>query len=252
MNMFILSFGISCYLLFFYTILAFIFFVGNLGTYLPFLNDFFPYQIDSSVGAFSIKGLFINILLIALFAIQHSTMARQWFKKYLIKWLPESIERSVYVFSSSMILLILMIFWQPMTSSLWQIENTIGQTIIWIVFALGWSLLFLSSFIINHFDLFGLRQTYLAFIQKEYTNLPFQIKSLYKTVRHPLYLGFILGLWATPVMTIGHLILALGFTSYIFIGIYFEERDMYQNFGEKYRTYQESTAKIIPFWPRKK
>lgn len=249
MGIIILLIGIVSYTCFFVTFITLIAFVGNLNQYLSVFN-IIPWNIDSAPASFSMSALLINSVLIALFGLHHSIMARQTFKDKITQLLPKSLERSFYVFSSSLLLLIMMIFWQPITTKLWQIDNVIGQSIMWILFASGWGLVLLSSFLINHFDLFGLRQTYLAFVNKPYETLPFQIKSLYKIVRHPLYLGMLLGSWATPMMTLGHLILAMGFTLYIFIGVHFEEKDMITFFGDKYRQYQKKTAMIIPFFKK--
>lgn len=246
MRLFILLFGILCYALFFVTFVCLIAFIANLNYHVPMLS-FIPWRIDSFADVFSFKGLLINISLIALFGIQHSTMARQAFKTQLTKVIPEAMERSVYVLFSSLVLIALMHFWQPMTTALWLIESTTGKSIMWALFLLGWSMVFFSSFIINHFDLFGLRQVYLRFRNKPYEQLPFKIKSLYKLVRHPLYLGVLIGTWATPLMTIGHLTLAIGFTIYILVGIHYEETDMIRAFGDKYREYAKKTAMLIPF-----
>jgi len=247
MGLLIFIIGVACYFTFFFTFLALIAFVGNLPMHFGWLMGIMPKSIDSLPGNISFYSITINLLFIALFGVQHSIMARQWFKSAITKVLPQSLERSIFVLVSSLILIVMMVFWQPMTSNIWTVKNPIGQTIIWLLFAFGWGLVLFSSFIINHFDLFGLRQTYLAMVHKEYKDLPFQIKSLYKLVRHPLYLGFILGLWAIPSMSAGHLLLSIGFTVYIFIGVIFEERDLISIFGEDYRTYKKKTPMICPF-----
>jgi methanethiol S-methyltransferase len=251
MGFIFLLIGFICYAAFFYSFLALIAFIGNLANEFTWLAPILPFRIDSIPSVFSMQSLLINCGLIVLFGIQHSVMAREFFKKRLTKLLPQPLERSLYVLASSIVLLVLMIFWQPMTVSLWQVENYVGTIILWCSYALGWFLVFFSSFIINHFDLFGLRQVYFPFINKPYEDLPFQIKSLYKLIRHPLYLGILLGVWSTPSMSIGHLVLAVGFSVYIFIGMHFEEQDMIRIFGEKYIQYKNKTAMIIPFFKKK-
>lgn len=247
MRIIYLAIGVAVYFVFFITFVALIAFIGNLPMYFDWLMQIMPKSIDSVPGELSLSAIVINLSFIVLFAVQHTIMARPKFKQALTRFFPAPLERSLFVLMASLILIAMMVYWQPMTTVVWQVDNMIGQTILWTIFALGWVILLFSSFLINHFDLFGLRQTFLAFQNKPYEDLPFQIRSIYKLVRHPLYLGFILGMWSTPMMSAGHLLLALGFTAYIYIGVRFEERDLVAHFGDKYKDYQKSTPKIIPF-----
>ncbi len=232
-----LIYGIGCYLVFHAT---FLYLVGFLGDFIV------PKSLDSAPQVVWTQALLINLGLILLFGVQHSVMARPWFKKMWVKVVPEHLERSTYVLFSSIALIILLYFWEPMGGSIWYVENTVAQIAIYSVFGLGWVLLLLSSFSINHFDLFGLRQVYLNFINKPYTDVPYKEPVLYKMVRHPLYLGFVLGIWATPHMTIAHLVLALGLTAYILVGIRFEEKDLITVFGEKYQQYKRAVPMLLP------
>ena len=161
------------------------------------------------------------------------------------------IERSTFVLISSVILILLFWLWQPITISLWHIDNTFFSSVLWILYGLGWGLVFLSTYFINHFDLFGIRQVYLYWRKQEYTHTPFATPGLYQYVRHPLYFGFLIALWATPSMTLGHLVLAIGMTAYLFIGMHYEEKDLCQYFGESYQQYRQRVAKIIPWLPKK-
>lgn len=232
-----LSYGIATYAIFNAT---FLYLVGFLGDFIV------PKSLDSAPQVIWTQALLINLGLIVLFGVQHSVMARPWFKKIWTRFVPEHLERSTYVLFSSIALIVLLYFWEPMGGSIWYIENTTAQIAIYSLFGLGWVLLLLSTFSINHFDLFGLRQVYLNFINKPYTDLPFREPLLYRLVRHPLYLGFVLGIWATPHMTIAHLVLALGLTAYILVGIRFEEKDLITVFGETYHKYKKAVPMLLP------
>ena len=235
------------YLSLFYGIATYAIFNATFLYLVGFLGDFIvPKSLDSAPQVVWTQALIINLGLITLFGVQHSVMARPWFKKMWTKIVPEHLERSTYVLFSSFALMILLYFWEPMGGTIWYVENTVAQIAIYSVFGLGWVLLLLSTFSINHFDLFGLRQVYLNFINKPYTDVPFREPVLYKMVRHPLYLGFVFGVWATPHMTIAHLVLALGFTVYILVGIHFEEKDLIRVFGDTYRKYKSAVPKLIP------
>ena len=193
-----------------------------------------------------------NIGLVCLFAVPHSIMARKS-KEFITKYIPKPIERSTYVLQAGILLSILVIYWEPMGGLVWDFtDNQVLFYVAYVLFFLGWIILFISTFLINHFDLFGLRQTYLELTNKPYTELNFKVYSFYKYIRHPLYFGGILGIWATPKMTVTHLVFAILLTSYFIIGTLFEERDLIKEFGEKYKDYKKKTPMLIPFTKFKK
>jgi len=189
-----------------------------------------------------------NISLVLLFGLQHSVMARRPFKQWITKTLPQPIERSTYVLASGIFLAFLTWQWAPMGGTIWNIpEGSILFYLMYALFFIGWSILFISTFLINHFDLFGLRQTYFELIKKPYKPLEFRVKAFYKYVRHPLYFGGIVGVWATPSMSVTHLCFAILLSGYFIIGALFEEKDLTRDFGNEYRDYQKRTAMFIPF-----
>ena len=235
-------YGVVAYALFFATFLYAIGFVGNL---------FVPKAIDSAPQVPFIQALLVNLGLLGLFAVQHSLMARPFFKRWLTRFIPQAAERSTFVVASSLALITLFAFWQPMGGVIWSIENPQAQILLHVAFAFGWLLVLVSTFLINHFDLFGLRQVWLNLHKKPYTQLRFGTPVLYRLVRHPLYLGFILGFWATPVMTVAHLVFALATTAYILIAIQLEERDLMAAHPE-YAEYRRRVPMIIPFIGRRK
>jgi len=237
-----LLFGVISYIVFFVTFLYAIGFVGNL---------LVPKSIDSGMATSFGQALLTNLILLSIFAIQHSVMARPAFKSWWTKIIPEQIERSIYVLLSSLALILLFWLWQPMSGVIWNVENSVGQTVLWAVFALGWLMVLVSTFMINHFDLFGLRQVYMYMKGQEYTHLNFKTPLMYQLVRHPIMLGFIIAFWAIPTMTVGHLIFAFVTTVYILIAIQFEEHDLVQYHGDEYQAYIDETSMILPF-PKKK
>ncbi|NJN71519.1 MAG: isoprenylcysteine carboxylmethyltransferase family protein [Limnothrix sp. RL_2_0] len=234
-NIFI--YGIICYAIAGGSFLYFIGFVDNL---------FVPQSLDSTRIVRLSKALFINVLLLGLFALQHSGMARSGFKEKITQIIPPSIERSTYVLCSSLCLITLIVLWQPIGISVWAVENTVLIYLFYALSGLGWVLVCVSTFLTNHFDLFGLRQVYLHFQNKEYTHLEFVTPKLYNFVRHPLYLGFLSGIWFTPTMTISHLVLAIVLTVYILGAIQLEEKDLVDIYGEDYRQYKSRVPMIIP------
>jgi protein-S-isoprenylcysteine O-methyltransferase Ste14 len=236
----VLSFlyGVVCYLAFFVVFLYLIGFVGNL---------FVPKSIDTGNETAAAQSVLINLALLGLFAIQHTIMARPGFKQWWTKIVPAQVERSTFVLASSLILAFFCWQWQPMLGVIWNVENPTGTTILWALFALGWGTVLFSSFVINHFDLFGLRQVWVHFSNREYHHLEFQARSIYRIIRHPLMLGIIIGSWATPHMTAGHLLFAIAATAYILIGIQFEERDLVRYHGQNYIDYRRRVPMLIPF-----
>ncbi|MCH2048334.1 MAG: isoprenylcysteine carboxylmethyltransferase family protein [Trichodesmium sp. ALOHA_ZT_67] len=230
-------YGIVCYLISLMTFLYTIGFVGNL---------IVPKTLDLNLDGSLIKGLLIDILLIFLFGVQHSIMARQSFKKWWTKIIPEVIERSTYVLMASLVLLLLCWQWSSFGGIIWNIQNPIIFNIIYGIFAVGWLIVFLSTFMINHFDLFGLRQVYLYWRGQEYEDLEFRNPGFYKYIRHPIMLGFLIAFWATPLMTSSHLVFAIGITIYVLIGIKLEEVDMISIYGNLYQEYRQQVSMLIP------
>jgi len=190
--------------------------------------------------------IFINISLIALFGIQHSIMARSSFKKWITRYIPEAAERATYMLMSGVVTITALYFWQSIPGTVWSVENTIAQTILWSLYAIGWGYLLLSTFVTNHFELMGLRQVYLYFRNKPYTKLPFTRKYMYRYSRHPMMLGVLVGMWAIPVMSVTHFIMATLFTLYIAVGVFLEEKDLMKNFGATYQNYKKEIATFIP------
>jgi protein-S-isoprenylcysteine O-methyltransferase Ste14 len=234
----VFAFGVISYLVFFISFLYVIGFVGNLVV---------PKSIDTGSESGLSQSLLINIALLGLFAIQHTVMARPAFKRWWTKIVPVQMERSTFVLAASLILLLLYWQWHPMTGVIWSVENSIGKAVLFTLFWLGWGTVLFSSFIINHFDLFGLRQVWLHLTNQEYYHVGFQTRSLYRYIRHPLMLGLIIGSWATPYMTTGHLLFAVAATAYILIGIQFEEHDLVQFLGKEYDEYRHRVPMFIPF-----
>ncbi len=237
-----LLYGIVSYFAFFGTILYAIGFTGNL---------LVPKSIDGIPEVPLWQAIGINTAFLLLFAVQHSTMARPAFKRWWTQYVPKPIERSTFVLITSIILSSMFAFWQPMGGVVWQIENETVKVVLLALFLLGWAIVFLATFLINHFDLFGLRQVWLYFRGKEYTHLPFRVPFLYKYVRHPLYLGFLIAFWSTPVMTVTHLLFALATTGYILTAIQLEERDLIAHFGQRYRDYRKQVPMILPIGTKK-
>lgn len=243
---------LSRILSFLYGIISYVIFLGSFLYAIAFVGDFWvPKTINSGPEATSLaNALLINAGLLGLFAVQHSVMARDGFKKWWTKIIPKHVERSTYVLISSLLLILLFWQWRPLPDTLWLMESGFGYYLLVALFWLGWVIVLLSTFMINHFDLFGLRQVYLHLKGEEITPIKFKEPGLYKYVRHPLMLGFIIAFWATPYMTLGHLVFAIATTGYIFVGIWFEERDLIRYHGEKYRKYRKRVRMLIPF-PKK-
>jgi len=213
-------------------------FMGNL--------SFLPKTIDSGLPGLLAESILINIVLIALLGIQHTIMARKGFKKMITRIIPVAAERSTFVLMTGIVLSLIIWQWRPIPITVWSIQNEIAQLIINVIFWSGWGLLVFSSFLINHFELFGLQQIWFNLIKRPIPEISFKMPTLYKVIRHPIMLGILIGIWATPHMTVGHLVFALAMTGYIIFGIRMEERDLIANHGERYLRYREQVPGLIP------
>jgi protein-S-isoprenylcysteine O-methyltransferase Ste14 len=236
-----LVYGALSYVIF---LVAFLYAIGFVGNFVV------PKTIDSGTERPLPEALIVNMLLLGAFAFQHSIMARPAFKKWWTKVIPKSIERSTFVLLASLMLLLLYWQWRPILNPVWMIEHSVGHLVLQALYFFGWLIVFLGTFMINHFDLFGLRQVYLNLQKREYTELGFRTPGFYKFVRHPIMLGFIIAFWATPVMTFGHLLFAIATTGYILIALQLEERDLVNHFGEQYQEYRRKTSMLMPRIPK--
>ena len=229
-------YGSLSYLIFLGTFLYAIGFIGNLGV---------PRTLDGALSGPLALAFAVEVALLTLFAVQHSVMARKWFKDWWTRMVPKPLERSTYVLFSSLALILLFWQWQPLGGVVWSIEDPVGRIVLRGLFAFGWALVLFSTFLINHFDLFGLRQVWLNLLGRPYTTLRFGTPGPYRLVRHPLYVGWLFAFWSTPTMTVTHLLFAVVTTAYILVAIQLEERDLMSAHPE-YAEYRRQVPMIVP------
>jgi protein-S-isoprenylcysteine O-methyltransferase Ste14 len=231
------AYGVACYVVFLATFLYAIAFVGNLGT---------PTALDGPPTGPIARALAIDAGLLALFALQHSIMARKGFKQRWRRIVPKPVERSTYVLFSSVALILLFWQWQPIGGIVWSVESMAATVLLRTMFGVGWALVLIATFLIDHFDLFGLRQVWLYLIGQPYTPRPFATPGPYRLVRHPLYAGWFLAFWMTPTMTVAHLVFAIATSAYILVAIQLEERDLVREFGDSYEDYRRRVPMLVP------
>lgn len=234
----VFAYGLVCYVAFLGVFLYAMGFIMNFGV---------PLSLDTLPGRVFIPSILINLALLAMFAIQHSVMARPSFKRLWTLFVPAPMERSTYVLFSSLALVSLFVLWQPMGGVIWSAQSELARVILLALGGLGWLIVLLATFLINHFDLFGLRQVWLFARGRDYFPLRFQTPMLYRFVRHPLYVGWLMAFWFTPTMTVAHLVFAATTTAYILVAIQFEERNLIQEHGENYRAYRRRVPMLVPF-----
>jgi len=235
-------YGIVCYAIFFVTFLYAIGFVANL---------YVPKSIDKGYQGGTTYAWLVDVLLLSLFALQHSIMARPEFKKWWTRIVPWSIERSTYVLFASASLILLFLFWRPLTDVVWDVQIIFLPALLTALYFFGWFIVLSGTFLINHFNLFGLQQVYNNLNNRESRTLSFVTPLFYKFVRHPIMLGFIIAFWSAPHMTTGHILFSIATTAYILIAIQLEERDMVGTYGAEYKRYQREVSQIIPMPPKK-
>ena len=227
-----------CYAAFF---VSFVYLVGFVGGF-----TFMPTHVDKGLAGSPIVSLVVDLGVIALFGIQHSVMARPAFKERWTRIVPKPMERSIYCLATALVLGVVFALWHPIEGSLWSVENPAIGTTLWALFWIGWGTVFVSTWLLNHFELFGLQQAWNYARGREQTTMEMRTPLLYKLVRHPIYMGFFIALWATPHMTYSHALLAAGLTVYIMIGIAHEERDLTALYGDEYVTYSKRTGAFLP------
>lgn len=234
----VLCYGLIAYLFGSLSLVAFILFIGDW--------PIFSYSINDEPRASLTSALITNTIILLLFGLQHSVMARPWFKNWLTRFIPDGAERPTYVLLSGIAMILFPLYWQPIAGTVWQIDNTLVSQLLFAGYVIGWTMTFYATFVIDHFELFGLQQAFYYFKKQTPPENPFIEKSLYKIVRHPIQLGVLIGIWSTAIMSYGHFMLAAGMTIYIFIGLYFEERDLIDKLGEQYLDYKKRVYKVIP------
>jgi methanethiol S-methyltransferase len=228
-----------------FTLVALLYLIGFVG------NLVVPKSIDSGTAGPLLQSVIVDTMLIGLFAIQHSVMARRGFKRWWTRIVPPSVERSTYVLAASFALLILYWQWQPIPALVWTVDNRLAAAVLDGIFWLGWVVLVASTFLLSHFELFGLSQVFARLFGKQLPDAKFRAPLLYRRIRHPIYLGVLLAVWATSAMTVGHLLFAVVITAYILIGIQLEEHDLIEQFGNQYRRYRQHAAMLVPLPGRK-
>src|SRR5215471_1886520 len=237
------AYGVVSYVIFLGTFLYAVGFIGNFGT---------PTALDGPPRQPFVVALAIDAGLLALFTVQHSVMARTWFKEVWTRLVPQPLERSTYVLFSSAALILLFWLWQPMGGQVWSVTDPVWRLTLRVLFAFGWALVLVATFLINHFDLFGLRQVWLFLIDRPYSSLTFATPGPYRLIRHPLYMGWFFAFWMTPTMTTAHLVFAIATTAYILLAIQFEERDLVKFHGREYEEYRRRVPMLIPFASRRR
>ena len=238
-------------LFFVYGVASYVVFLGAFLYAIAFVGGFVvPTRLDGPLDGSLLEALAIDFALLAIFAIQHSVMARPWFKERWTQIIPWAIERSTYVLLASLALLLLCWQWRPLGVEIWTVENPTARLALWTLCAAGWGTVLVVTFLINHFDLFGLRQVWLPLTGRPYTRVEFRTPLPYRFVRHPLYLGFLIAFWMTPNMTLAHLVFAIGTTAYIVLAIQFEEHDLVTEHGASYEAYRKRVPMLVPGRPR--
>jgi protein-S-isoprenylcysteine O-methyltransferase Ste14 len=238
---FALTYGLIAYTIF---LAAFLYAIGFTTGLLV------PKSLETGPAAPMVEAVILNVLLLTVFALQHSVMARQSFMQWWTQFVPRSIERSTYVLLASLCLILVFWQWRPMPDLVWHVSNPAAGAVLLGVSLFGWLIVLVSTFLINHFELFGLQQVYHHARGQMASGLSFKTPFLYRFVRHPIYLGFIIAFWATPTMSVGHLLFAIVTTAYIFVGIALEERDLVSTFGQQYEAYRENVSMIVPRIPK--
>jgi methanethiol S-methyltransferase len=231
------AYGVIAYVVFLATFLYAIAFVGGFAV---------PTRLDADAAGPLLPSLAIDALLLTIFAVQHSVMARRWFKTWWTQFVPHEIERSTYVLCASLALMLLLWQWRPLGGVVWSVKSAAGVAVLQMLFAAGWTLVLVVTFLINHFDLFGLRQVWYALMDKSLPKVSFKTPGPYRVVRHPLYFGFVLAFWMTPTMTAAHLVFAIATTAYIVLAIQFEERDLVAEHGAAYEHYRRRVPMLVP------
>jgi len=235
-----------------YGCIVYLFFLATFLYTIAFVEDVPGFRtIDSGRAEGAGSAIIINLLLLGLFAVQHSVMARQGFKRWWTRFVPSAAERSTYVLAATLAVALLLWQWRPLPRIVWAVDEPSLRTLLYVLSTLGWVILLISTFLINHFELFGLQQAFNHWRGSRFEPPAFKTPAFYRYVRHPIYSGFVLAFWSTPRMTQGHLLFSIATTAYIFVGIFFEERDLIAHFGDEYRSYRQRVPMILPFIGRR-